>query len=586
MLRQEDITEDLFLWKTGAHYILPGVRKTFTLDLSSEAIPFLKKALDNEQWVFALMGEDLDLREPYLMGEMGVATEVKKIERKNDKYHVTVFGFIRAVINSLDLSEQKVKMFTVIDYMDEDDFVLKEAFTQTLASLKEYARVTNKQAAMKLYARYRHYETTKLNKDSSLKFLLNILMLEIMDVIDYEAIDFQDFLCEHEITKNMLNLRRQLKDIVDSLEVIPPVLEEEKEKTVQTSDEFTKLEEKMIAKGMPSAQLKKIREEIAALRKEDASSRNRLNGLRHLRTVADLPWSHRREEHSLIKAKEILEASHHGMEEAKHEIIKILAERSLDKNAKGTVLCLDGPPGVGKTSLARAVAEAMNRPFISLKLGGVSDEGFVRGFPKTYTGAAPGRLIAEMQKIDSVNPVILLDEIDKIGQASSRGDVSAALLEVLDPGQNHEFHDHYLDIPYDLSKCLFIATSNELADIEPALKDRMEIVHLAAYTREEKLTIAKQYILKPLLSSEHLQAYTIEVEDEAIMKLIDRHANEAGIRTLQRNIDGLYKEILLQIVLHQQKTYHITADNIDEYILGHKSKSNEKVDDDRTIGFV
>lgn len=583
MLRQEEIMDDLFLWKLDSNYILPGVEKTFILPLSSKTIPFLQKALDKGEQVFILMGKHLDVKKSYFQGKMGVATEIKKIKRENDKCYVTVFGFIRASIHDVDLIEQRVKRFTVIDYMDEDELVLREAFTLTLRCLQEYASVTNKDSAKELYTKYRYYDITKLQGELTLKFFLNNFMLDIMHVIAYDAIDFQNYLHEHYVSKNMLTLRRHLNEMVNSAELSSTVLEE---KTVRTSDEFTKLEEEMIAKGIPKAQLEIIQEEISALRKENQSSRDRLNGLKYMQTVAKLPWSHMSKEHSLIKAKEILEASHYGMHEAKHEIMKLLAEGYLDKNAKGTVLCLDGPPGVGKTSLARAVAKAMNRPFISLRLGGVSDESFIRGFSRTYTGATPGKMIAEMQQIDSINPVVLLDEIDKVGKSLQNGDVSAALLEMLDPSQNHAFYDRYLAIPYDLSKCLFIATSNNLADIEPALKDRMEIIHLTGYSREEKLTIAKHYILKPLLLSEHLQAYTIEVEDEAIMKLIDRHANEAGIRSLQRKIDSLYKEMLLQIVLHQKKSFHITADNIDEYILGHKSKANEKVDDDRTIGFL
>lgn len=294
----------------------------------------------------------------------------------------------------------------------------------------------------------------------------------------------------------------------------------------------------------------------------------------HLDLMLDLPWEDYTEDvYDLKKAKEILDADHYGMDKIKERILEYLAVLKLKGDMKSPILCFYGPPGIGKTSLGRSIAAAIGRKYVRLSLGGIHDESEIRGHRKTYIGAMPGRIVQNIRKIKSSNPVMILDEIDKVG-ADFRGDPSSALLEVLDPEQNHSFYDNYLELEYDLSKVLFIATANNLQTIQPALRDRLEIIELSGYAVEEKIEIARRHLIPKQVEAHGLKSSKFKITDKPLEKIIQDYTRESGVRELDRHLAAVMRFQAKELAMNGSIKATLTVEDI-EKILGKPRFSNE-----------
>lgn len=350
-------------------------------------------------------------------------------------------------------------------------------------------------------------------------------------------------------------LRQQLKAIQEELG-------EEDELTAELKELNTKIKK---AK-MPKNAEKKALKEIKRLKTIPPASPEYSYIRTFLDWMLDIPWSKKtRDKLDIPDAKKILDEDHYDLDKVKEHILDYLAVKKLKGKARGTILCFIGPPGTGKTSLGQSIARALNRKFIRMSLGGIRDEAEIRGHRRTYVGAMPGRIISGMAQVGTINPVFMLDEIDKIG-ADFRGDPSSALLEVLDPEQNNQFRDHYLEVPYDLSNVLFITTGNILDTIPPALKDRMETLNLPGYSREEKLHIAQIFLVPKQLKEQGIEKYKVKFSDNAIYEIIEKYTAEAGVRNLERSIVTICRKIAREIVSNEEPPKRVISRNLEKYL--------------------
>ena len=349
--------------------------------------------------------------------------------------------------------------------------------------------------------------------------------------------------------------------------------------------EFDEYRTRICACRLPEETEKKLLKDVDRLSRQPFGSAEASVLRNYLDTVLDMPWGvETKERVSVETARRRLDRDHYGLEKVKERILEFIAVRRLNPDARGQIICLVGPPGVGKTSIALSIAKAMNRKVARLSLGGVRDEADIRGHRKTYVGAMPGRIITAITQAKSENPVILLDEIDKL-TANSQGNPAAALLEVLDIEQNKAFRDHYIEIPVDLSDCIFIATANQADTIPHALYDRMEIIHLPSYTSNEKVSIFNNHLLPKQLKRHGLTRRNVKISDEAVRELIEYYTKEAGVRTLERQTAALCRKIAMQIAEGGKKSVNVTPEAIHELLGPRKVKPDALLSDD-TVGVV
>ncbi len=357
-------------------------------------------------------------------------------------------------------------------------------------------------------------------------------------------------------------LRQQMRTISEELD--------EGDDTRKESDEYR---EKINALNISQDSKDKLLKEVNRLEKMMGSSQEAAVIRTYIDTCLSLPWNtSTTEQMNVLKAERILDKGHYGLEKVKEKVLEILSVRQLKSDIKGQIICLVGPPGVGKTSIASSVAECLNRNFVRVSLGGVRDESEIRGHRRTYVGAMPGKIISSVINSKSNNPVILLDEIDKLA-GDFRGDPAAALLEVLDSEQNHAFVDHYIDMPFDLSNVFFIATANNMSTIPAPLRDRMDIIELSSYTREEKFNIAKKHLIPKQLDKNGMKSY-VKFQDGAIYEIIDCYTKEAGVRTLERTIVDILRKCAKVIASKQAEKVTISKKKVIELLGAEKFKPN------------
>lgn len=390
-------------------------------------------------------------------------------------------------------------------------------------------------------------------------------MLEIKDQIESKV--------KGDIEKQQRQylLNQQLKTIQDELGQNPQ------------AEELSEMEQKAKKMDWPEAAAKTFEKTLTKIKRMNPQVAEYSVTMNYLELLLELPWNRTsKDNYDLIKVQKILDEDHFGLKKVKERILEHLAVLKLKKDMKAPILCLVGPPGVGKTSLGKSIARALDRKFVRMSLGGVHDESEIRGHRKTYIGAMPGRIVKAIKKADTSNPVFILDEIDKIGK-NHRGDPSSALLEVLDPEQNTRFHDNYLEIEYDLSKVLFIATANSLNTIQPALLDRMEIIKIEGYSQEEKLEIAKKHLIPKQRKAHGLKGTQVKLGDKTINKIIADYTRESGVRSLDRKLAGVMRNTAMKVATEADYQKSIKAENLND-ILGPKSFSKEKYIQSETPG--
>jgi ATP-dependent Lon protease len=402
--------------------------------------------------------------------------------------------------------------------------------------------------------------------------LVNSILVAEMDVLQMQSKIRSTAKDEMTKTQREYFLREQMKAIKGELG-------EQDAK----SDDLEDVRKRITTAGMPAEVEKETLKQLARLERmhPDASEASMLRT--YLDWMADLPWSKESEDSIELKmAKEILESDHFGLEKAKDRILEFLAVRKLKDTIKGPILCFCGPPGVGKTSLGKSIAKAMGRKYHRISLGGVKDEAEVRGHRRTYVGAMPGKIVQALKACGTRNPVFVLDEIDKLG-SDFRGDPSAAMLEVLDPEQNATFRDNYLNVDFDLSKVLFIATANMVENIPPALRDRMELIYIPGYTETEKQKIASMHVVRKQLDNNGLTEEQCKITDEALAFLISHYTREAGLRNLEREVGSLFRKVAKQIVMGEIKQITITKETVMDFLGAPKYLKEERLQED-TVG--
>ncbi|NLC38913.1 MAG: endopeptidase La, partial [Clostridia bacterium] len=467
-----------------------------------------------------------------------------KVSIPNEEYRKTLE--IEALMRNLnDLFEQYVKasrkippetMVAVLDI--EEPGRLADVIASHL-SLK----VSDKQSVL---------EAANIKK--RLELLSRILANEL-EILELERRISARVRKQMEKTQKEYYLREQLK-------AIQKELGERDERTAETEDLRERIEKTKFPKTVKEKALKELErlEKMPPMVAEATVVRNYLDWL------LALPWSKETKDRlDIKKAEEILDEDHYGLQDVKDRILEYLAIRQLTQKMRGPILCFVGPPGVGKTTLAKSIARCLERKFVRMSLGGVRDEAEIRGHRRTYVGAMPGRIIQGMKQAGTRNPVILMDEIDKLG-TDFRGDPSSALLEVLDPEQNNAYSDHYIEVPYDLSKVMFITTANVQHSIPKPLLDRMEVISIPGYTEEEKLQIALRHLLKKQIAEHGLREDQISISENALRRIIREYTKEAGVRNLEREIATLCRKTARDIVAGKIERAKITAQNIENYL--------------------
>ncbi len=507
-----------------------------------------------------------------------IATVAQSLKLPNGHIKVMVEGQRRGQIEAFEQrGEYLAVRVEAAASQPADPAELKEYMGKVLGLFEQYTKLSHHLAFESIAASLRMEEPERFA--DTLSAHLAVATAEKQTLLEaenvYEQLQRLQDLLEIEVEK--VNIDRRINNKVKKqmekaqkeyyLNEKIKAIHQELGRKDDRGDELEELKKKIAASGMPKEVREKAETELKRLEAMPPVSAEATVSRNYIDWLVGVPWKKAsRESKDITRAEKILNEDHYGLEKVKERILEFLAVRQLVQKTKGSIICFVGPPGVGKTSLAKSIARSLNRKFVRLSLGGVRDEAEIRGHRRTYIGAFPGQIVQMMKKAGTVNPVFLLDEVDKMS-SDFRGDPASALLEVLDPEQNHSFLDHYLDVEFDLSKVMFIATANIADPIPPALKDRMEIIALSGYTPNEKIAIARQFLVHKQREANGLKDDQVEFSDEAILAVTTNYTREAGVRNLEREIGSICRKVARKIVQKSVETpVRITPENLREFL--------------------
>lgn len=551
-----------------------------------KSIKALEKAMTTDKLLFVSTQKDDNILIPKAddIYEVGTVVRVKQMLKiQGDAVRVLVEGVSRATVSEVLTSENfySAVIMRCEEVANEEELSLEDKAMSRLIteSFVEYAAITS-QITDEVVDKIISEENTvkKADKIANELFVLPAKKQKVLSALDFS--DRLKVLCEIIVEENEIalvekELSHKVKESIDKgqreyylrekLKAIQSELGNDEDVETESGEWLEKLDELKLDKKVDE----KIRKEIKRFSTMMSNSAESAVIRNYVETILDLPWKKSSKVNTnLKKAEKILEEDHYGMKKIKDRILEYLAVIHLSKAIRGPILCLVGPPGVGKTSIAKSIARATGREYIRMSLGGVRDEAEIRGHRRTYIGAIPGRVINNIKESGKNNPLFLLDEIDKIG-ADFKGDPASALLEVLDPEQNSTFTDHFLEIPFDLSKVLFITTANDLSTIPGPLRDRMEIIEVPGYTKQDKVKIAQKYLVPKEIKENGLKKENIKISERAIDDIIEYYTRESGVRNLQRTIARVCRKVAKKVVVEKGKTYNITPRNLEKYLNKH-----------------
>lgn len=546
-----------------------------------KSIKALEEAMIIDQKIFLTSQKDMDVDTPTEEDffEFGTVCKIKQmLKLPGDAIRVLVEGISRAKINQIIFDEPyfRAEITKFEEEVIENDPEIEALKRGCLTAFEKYVAISNKISPDVLISVSTITEVSRfvdvLASNVTLKIEQKQKIIETISVKERLEILYSLLLSEIEI----LEVEKQINDKVrrhinkmqkeyylrEQLKVIKEELGEENDHDDEMAEFYERLKKLKLNKKITE----KVSKEIDRLSRLSPASAESGVIRNYISTILELPWNKQTKDKIDIKrSREILDEDHYGLKTVKERVLEYLAVRELTKSMKGPIICLVGPPGVGKTSIAKSIARSLDRKFIRMSLGGVRDEAEIRGHRRTYIGAIPGRIISSIKESGSKNPVFLFDEIDKLS-SDFRGDPASALLEVLDPEQNKEFTDHFLEVPFDLSKVMFITTANSLSTIPRPLLDRMEVIQVSGYTEYEKLNIAKRYLV-PKKSKEHgLEDYGFTLSDNTLTSIINLYTRESGVRELERKIATVCRKAATVIVEKHKKSVRVNNQNLSKFL--------------------